>query len=493
MTARSWVRGAALRSSNFPAGTPLNHFFAWNERAWRPDRRYIIACDLYRLLTALGNGADAQRMTVAHLALRPLIIARRGQRVLISDEAPPIDSLGGSDICGATIGTARQTIERLVAAVGSSDIDAHAALFAAFEQLSREIDLDALARAQPSLLKPALRRSRLLRILIIRLSALGDFVQCLGPAAAIRRHHSRDHITLLTTSSLGEFAKRLGCFDEVMFDRRPGPFDVTGWLKLRRSLRQHRFDRVYDLQTSERTAVYSQLFRPGPIPEWSGIAWRCSHPHANLGRDCQHTIDKQAEQLLMAGIHPTRLPTLPSLDCELPGSLAGRRFALMVPGSSARHLAKRWPAQRYGMLAEALRRAGCASVVIGSGSERALGTEIREICPDAIDLVGRTDIETVAALAQRAILTVGNDTGVTHLAAATGCPIVVLFSQASDPARCAPRGRMVRVLAAANLDQVQVDQVLAEAIGIMDQSPPPGGDAGPRKIAREASASGVLS
>jgi ADP-heptose:LPS heptosyltransferase len=487
MNTRSWVRGMALRSNDFPAGTPLNHFFAWNERAGRRDRRYTIACDLHGLLTAQRNRAEAEAAAVAHLTLRPVVIARNGRRVLILNKAPPLN--GGKDCSGPAAMAARQTVERLIASIGSSDVNAHAALFAAFEQLSDEVDLDALARRRPTL-KPAAQRSRPRRILVVRLSALGDFVQSLGPAAAIRRHHRDDHVTLLTTSAFAEFADRLGFFDDVMVDRRPGPLAVTGWLALRRGLRQARFDRVYDLQTSERSAVYARLFFPGPIPEWSGVAQGCSHPHANLDRDRQHTIDKQAEQLLMAGIYPTSLPMLPRVGRELPSSLDGRRFVLIAPGSSPRHLAKRWAARRYGMLAEALRRGGYASVVIGSNAERALGTAIREVCPEAVDLVGRTDIESVAALAQRAALTIGNDTGVTHLAAAADCPIVVLFSGASDPAWCAPRGRMVRVLAAPSLDELEVDQVLAEAVKIIEERQPAEEHA-LRGAAGEAPASGA--
>jgi ADP-heptose:LPS heptosyltransferase len=369
--------------------------------------------------------------------------------------------------------------------MGSTDIDRHAALFAGFELLANEIDLDRLARRRPKLV-PSRRHGLPRRILVLRLSALGDFVQGLGPAAAIRRHHRGDHITLLTTSAFAEFAERLGLFDSVMIDRRPGPFDIGGWIELRRRLRQGRFDRVYDLQTSQRSGVYARLFRPGPSPEWSGIAAGCSHPHANLDRDRQHTIDKQAEQLLMAGIHPTPLPTLPSLPCELSASLAGRPFILMVPGSSPRHPAKRWPARRFGTLAEALQRAGYASVIIGSNAERTLGIAIREVCPDAIDLVGRTDIRAVAALAERAVLTIGNDTGVTHLAAAAGCPIVVLFSRASDPDWCAPRGKSVRVLAVRDLDELDVGRVLAEAVAIVKTS-------SAREPANEIAASGGCS
>ena len=343
--------------------------------------------------------------------------------------------------------------ERIAGAIGNPDSAAHAAVFAAFEELD----------APPV--------ANLRRILVIRLSALGDFVQALGPIEAIRRHHQGDRVSLLTTRPLAGFARELGLFDEVLVDDRPTPLALAGWLGLRRRLRQRRFDRVYDLQTSTRSAVYSWLLRPG-LPQWSGIAWGCSHPHANLGRDRQHTLDKQAEQLLMAGIYPTPLPALPALGRALPNGLESRDFVLLVPGSSPRHPAKRWPAARFGMLARALAAIGHTPVVVGSAHEAPLAAAIREVCPGAVDLVGRTDIGLLAALAQRARLTVGNDTGVCHLAAAAGCPLVVLFSVASDPARCAPRGRLVRVLDAPDLNDLAAETVIAEAIGILGPSNP---------------------
>lgn len=433
------ARGHArqLRSSDFPTGTPLNHFFAWNEQSRRPDRRYVVACDLHDILAADRGDAAARARAVGRLDLGP-----------------------------AAAGAAQETVERLAASIGCGDVAAHAALFAAFEKLADEIDLRALAAPRPRL-APSRRGAAPRRILIIRLSALGDFVQALGPAAAIRRHHRGDRITLLTTAAFAGFAARLGLFDEVTIDRRPSPLDVAGWLSLRRVLRAGRFDRVYDLQTSERSACYARLFHPGPTPEWSGAARGCSHPHANLGRDRQHTIDKQAEQLLMAGIYPTPLPALLPLVCDLPPDLAGRRFVLLAPGSSPRHPEKRWPANRFGTLAAAFHRAGYPPVVIGAAAERPLAAAIAEICPAAIDLTGRTDLISVAALAQRAVLTVGNDTGVTHLAAAAECPIVVLFSGNSDPDWCAPRGRMVRVLAEPDLNDLDTARVFAGACEII--------------------------
>ncbi len=136
--------------------------------------------------------------------------------------------------------------------------------------------------------------SRTTGILVIKLGALGDFVQALGPFAAIRRHHRDAHITLLTTAPFVRFAERSGYFDSVWVTTRPGPSQWKAWLDLRRKLKSGRFDRVYDLQTSNRSSFLYHLYWPGPYPEWSGIARGCSHPHANLGRDFMHTLERQA-------------------------------------------------------------------------------------------------------------------------------------------------------------------------------------------------------
>jgi ADP-heptose:LPS heptosyltransferase len=510
----AWVRGRPLHSSDFPGGTPLNHFFAWNESTRRRDRRYVIACDLFRLMTGLAKD-DAREAAVAHLSIEAVIRARRRTALLVKTQAlstasrwvnwdlaastpsssrrrpgPMVaadpgfrrndagdiaegkpkgglsQTAGLHDINWRTVKAARQTVAALIDSIGSASIEKHAAFFAAFEQLADEVDLAALARRRPRLIRLAPRIAPR-RVLVIRLSALGDFVQALGPIAAIRRRHQGDHLSLLTTSALAGFARWLGLFDDVIVDRRPGPVHIAGWIKLRGILRAGRFDGVYDLQTSQRSAAYAWLLRPGARPDWSGVVRGCSHPHANLDRDRQHTIDKQTEQLLMAGIHPTPLPLLPRLAGELPQGLAARRFILLVPGSSPRHPAKRWPAQRFGMLAKALCDAGYAPVVIGAPSEAGLGTAIRGVCPRAIDLVGQTTLEEVAVLAQHAVLAIGNDTGVTHLAAAAGCPVIVLFSSATDPDWCAPRGRLVRILAVSDLNELTLERVLGEVRPIL--------------------------
>jgi ADP-heptose:LPS heptosyltransferase len=362
------------------------------------------------------------------------------------------------------VAAARRVVTSLLASIGSAEPDTHAAVFHAFEELSRFVDLVALARPRPRRTEPLPSPERR-KILVIKLSALGDFVQALGPAAAIRRHHAADKITLLTTPAFAALGQQSGFFDNIAIDCRPGPLDIPGWLALRRALRNGAFDRVYDLQTSDRSSLYAWLFLPGHRPEWSGVARHCSHPHANLGRHPQHTIDKQAEQLLMAGIYPTPLPACQASSRPLPAGLDQRAFFLLIPGSSSRHSEKRWPAKHYGVLAQRLIAAtGTLPVIVGARGEEPLAAEIRARCPDAIDLVGRTELTGLIDLADAAVFTVGNDTGATHIAAAGGHPVVVLFSDASDPRRCAPRGHEIRVLTSPRLDRLPVSQVFSEVM-----------------------------
>ena len=146
------------------------------------------------------------------------------------------------------------------------------------------------------------------RILVIKLGALGDFILATGPFAAIRAAHPDNEIVLLTSAPFAEMGRVCGLFDDVWIDERPSRINLIAIQRLRRRLRSGRFIRVYDLQTSGRSAWYSRLMRGFGRPQWSGVAFGASHPHANHNRNKMHTIERQADQLAMAGIPETPFP-----------------------------------------------------------------------------------------------------------------------------------------------------------------------------------------
>ena len=95
-----------------------------------------------------------------------------------------------------------------------------------------------------------------------------------------------------------------------------------------------------------------------------------------------------------------------------------------------------------------------------------MAREILAAAPGVTDLAGRTDFAGIVALATRASLAVGNDTGPMHLIAAAGAPSVCLFSRDSDPALCAPRGA-VTALREPNLGSLSVEAVFEAAVARM--------------------------
>lgn len=299
------------------------------------------------------------------------------------------------------------------------------------------------------------------KILVIKLGALGDFVQAMGPAAAIRAHHGDAEIVLLTTAPFVELARASPYFDHIWVDARPPLWDVAALWRLRRRLREGGFTRVYDLQTAQRTSWYFQLMGPGRRPRWSGIARGAADPHANPARDRMHTLDRQAEQLRMAGIAAVPLPDLSWAKRDIARFTLPRRFVLLVPGGAAHRPAKRWPVDHYAGLAQRLAAHDVAPVVVGGKDETGLGAAIMSVCAGAHDLTGQTSLGEIVGLGAAAAHTVGNDTGPMHLVVAAGSPATVLYSAASDPALTQPRGPGVMVLRRPDLATLSVDEVEA--------------------------------
>jgi ADP-heptose:LPS heptosyltransferase len=314
---------------------------------------------------------------------------------------------------------------------------------------------------------------RIERILVIKLSALGDFVLALAAMKRIRQAHAKAHITLLTTPPFESLARVCPYFNAIDVGGRPEGF--AEWMALRKRIRDAGYDRVYDLQTSAHSNRIFQLLRPSP-PPWSGIAFGCAFPHRNPLRNAMHTLERQADQLMYAGIWPdapTAPGTAPAPDLSwilrsapaerpVPGGNRPRPYVMFVPGGSAHRMEKRWPVEKYSELARILYSRGFDIVIIGGPQETALAHHIQRQTPRARDLTGRTDFARIAVLGAKAALAVGNDTGPLHLAAAAGAPAIVLFSKASDPSLSAPRGR-VAILQADNLADLPVAQVAQAA------------------------------
>jgi ADP-heptose:LPS heptosyltransferase len=299
-------------------------------------------------------------------------------------------------------------------------------------------------------------------ILLIKHGALGDMVLASGVMKSIRAQHVDAHLVLLTTRPYAALLNASGWFDEIWIDTRPKWTDFKESLALVRRLRSQRFLWVYDLQTSSRSSLYYHLL-PSPKPYFSGIAVGASHRHATPERTSLHTIDRQQQQLRIAGIteiFPPDITWMQGGDSVARYGLS-EPYALLVAGGSAHRPEKRYPEAHYITLAKLLVQGGMTPVLIGGGAEADLLTRIAEAVPEIRNLCGDTSFGEIADLARQAAFAVGNDTGPMHIIAATGCPSAVLFSHASNPALCAPRGNHVHVLQRDDLNTLIPEEVLA--------------------------------
>lgn len=298
------------------------------------------------------------------------------------------------------------------------------------------------------------------KILVIKLGAFGDFIQALGPMAAIRAHHKDAHITLMTTKSFVNFAAECGYFDSVFIDHKPKLFDIRGWMQLCLTLNHSGFERVYDLQNNDRTGFYLKLFSIKNQPEWVGAARGASHRNISKTRTQGHAFEGHVETLKLAGIENIHIDTLDWMQTDLSAFMLKTPYVLLVPGSALNRPEKRWPPEHYARLAKLLAALGYQSVILGTDTEKVIAQTIGAGNSESLDLTGKTSFQHIAALARGAAGAIGNDTGPMHLIAATGCPSLTLFSKASDPVRHAPRGAQIKILQEDQLESLQPETVL---------------------------------
>jgi len=318
-----------------------------------------------------------------------------------------------------------------------------------------------------------------LRILVIKFSALGDFVQAFGAFETIRKAHPDAEITLLTTPAYAELGRDSGLFDRVEADGRPKGLAAT--VRLFRRLRRARYARVYDIQTSSRSKGYRAGFFPR-FPEWSGISPGASHRQVGPEREMMHNLDRLADQLHIAGIgpaYPEGQAPAPDLGWAVRAARGDHAstaerfgitapYALLIPGVSPGRTEKLWPTASFAELARGLAARGLAVVVAGGPGETPLAQVILNAVPDAVDLTGKTRMVDLAGLGAEAALCVTNDTGPGHMAAYAGAPGLMLMSAASSPRHYAPR-RAMRVLQVEDLNALTPEAVLAALDGDVER------------------------
>jgi len=300
------------------------------------------------------------------------------------------------------------------------------------------------------------------RILIIKHGAFGDVIQCDGALRDIREHHKDDEIVVLTTPPYRRIFERCPWVDSVMIDERAPRWRLDLMWQLGKRLKAEKFDMVYDLQNSPRTASYFRWFFQDT--NWSGTAPGCSHPHRAKHPKKIRTLDRLAGQLKDAGVpvRHTRHPNVSWLAEDVTALLAEagvtRPYIVLIPGSSARHPQKRWP--YYAALAKRLIEDGQEVVIAPGPDELELAKEI-----PGTKLYGPRGFINwfeFAGVLKGAAFVVGNDTGPTHLAAHIGAPGLALFGPHMSAERTGIERENFAAIEVAHLSALPIERVLDE-------------------------------
>ena len=148
-------------------------------------------------------------------------------------------------------------------------------------------------------------------ILIIKHGALGDFILALPAMAAIRARFPDAHIAIQTTLPLVPLCDACPYINEIdPYGRAKG---MKAMLGLANRVRAEKYDIIYDLQNSERTAMLHFLL--GPFrPNWNGIAGGATHRVRDKRRLQKHVIERMAEHIAHTGIPYESAVSLPDLS-----------------------------------------------------------------------------------------------------------------------------------------------------------------------------------
>lgn len=250
-------------------------------------------------------------------------------------------------------------------------------------------------------------------ILVLRALGLGDLLTAVPALRALRRAYPEAHITLATPKPLEELALLTGAVDTVLPTPGLGHLDAPA---VRPALAVNLHGRG-PLSTADlrRTRPRRMLSHAHPDhPEYPGPSWPS---------DC-HEVDRWCAMLEWFGI---------ACDPEDLRMTSSRRSyvhtgsVILHPGASA--MSRRWPAHRYVAVAAELRKRGAEVLITGDPGEVMLAEFVADragLAPSAV-LAGSLTVAELMALIEDAQLLICGDTGVAHVATATGTPSVLLF------------------------------------------------------------------
>lgn len=282
------------------------------------------------------------------------------------------------------------------------------------------------------------------RVLIVRLSALGDIVHALPVIEVVRRANPEAVVDWLVEDAYAPVLALVPNLGRRIVVRaretraRDAVFGTgLGYVEAVRFLRHERYDIALDLQGLLKSAVWARLSGARRVIGFARESLRepqAAHFYSEtvVPSKAPHVIQKNLAMAAAFGLAPAPFTVplepgeSPALTRAVEAAIGAARYAVLNPGAAWPN--KRWPPDRFGALAAALlHRHGLVSFITWGPAERPLAERVVAASDGAALLAPETSVAELVALMARASLVVSGDTGPLHIAAAMGAPIVGLF------------------------------------------------------------------
>jgi heptosyltransferase-2 len=293
------------------------------------------------------------------------------------------------------------------------------------------------------------------RILIIKWSALGDVAIASALMEDVARAFPAADIDLNTQPGCLKLFRDDPRFREVFSidvrKRGQRGSNALAWIS---RVRAGRYDLLIDLQRSDRSRLLlTLLWLTGGAPRYRlGNRGGFPYTHQPENRDPRaHAFAMMRSVLESVGIpartpHPVFYPSTAQLQqvqaLRAHHGLHDGRYVVLLPGSHAAGLLKRWGTERYSALARLLHAQGMEKIVLIGGPDEVAVCEQIAAAGDFVVNLNNLDLLQIAPLCEGAAAIIGNDTGNAHFAAGAGRPMLVLCGP-TDPRRVKPIGDAV--------------------------------------------------
>jgi len=302
----------------------------------------------------------------------------------------------------------------------------------------------AVASYEPQALGPARWEwSEVRRVLVVRLRSIGDTVLTTPSLFALRRFLPDIQIDILLEDWVAPVLDGSDLVDRVITLPRDS---TAARARLARDLRSTRYDVVYNLHGGTTATFLTRATGARHRVGFENYQYARLHNHVAPSpltiwqRPKLHSVEQQLALIGWTGVPvtdrpPTRLAVTESASIsvgkklEAAGLDSGESIAMIHP--TAAFETKQWAVENFARVTEELCDRGLAPVIVVADHEQEIAQMLREESSGRCLTLADLSLPEVTALAARARLFVGNDSGIAHIAAATGSPCVVIFGSSN--------------------------------------------------------------